>query len=42
MIALTLVLLIGQGTAALLYPFYLWVTLGMGFRYGRSYCWSRR
>ena len=37
MIALTLVLLIGQGTAALFYPFYLWITLGMGFRYGRSY-----
>ena len=32
MIALTLVLLIGQGTAALFYPFYLWITLGMGFR----------
>jgi two-component system, sensor histidine kinase RpfC len=37
MIALTLVLLIGQGTAALFYPFYLWITLGMGFRYGRRY-----
>jgi two-component system sensor histidine kinase RpfC len=37
MIALTLVLLIGQGTAALFYPFYLWITLGMGFRYGRVY-----
>ena len=37
MIALTLVLLIGQGTAALFYPFYLWITLGMGFRYGRNY-----
>ncbi len=37
MLALTLVLLIGQGTAALFYPFYLWITLGMGFRYGRSY-----
>jgi two-component system sensor histidine kinase RpfC len=37
MLALTLVLLIGQGTAALFYPFYLWITLGMGFRYGRTY-----
>ena len=36
-VALTLVLLVGQGTAALFYPFYLWITLGMGFRYGRSY-----
>jgi two-component system sensor histidine kinase RpfC len=37
MLILTLGLLIGQGTAAVFYPFYLWVTLGMGFRYGRSY-----
>jgi two-component system sensor histidine kinase RpfC len=37
MIALTMVLLIGQGTAAVFYPFYLWITLGMGFRYGRRY-----
>jgi two-component system sensor histidine kinase RpfC len=37
MLALTLVLLIGQGTAALFYPFYLWITLGMGFRYGQTY-----
>ena len=37
MVALTMVLLVGQGTAALFYPFYLWITLGMGFRYGRSY-----
>jgi two-component system sensor histidine kinase RpfC len=37
LVALTLVLLVGQGTAALFYPFYLWITLGMGFRYGRSY-----
>jgi two-component system sensor histidine kinase RpfC len=37
MVALTFVLLVGQGTAALFYPFYLWITLGMGFRYGRSY-----
>ena len=36
-LALTLVLLIGKGTAALFYPFYLWITLGMGFRYGRTY-----
>jgi two-component system, sensor histidine kinase RpfC len=37
MLTLTMGLLIGQGTAALFYPFYLWITLGMGFRYGRSY-----
>ena len=37
MLVLSLGLLIGQGTAALFYPFYLWITLGMGFRYGRSY-----
>ena len=36
-VALTMVLLVGQGTAALFYPFYLWITLGMGFRYGRRY-----
>jgi two-component system sensor histidine kinase RpfC len=37
MLALTLVLLVGQGSAAVFYPFYLWITLGMGFRYGRRY-----
>jgi two-component system, sensor histidine kinase RpfC len=37
MIALTMVLLIGQATAAVFYPFYLWITFGMGFRYGRRY-----
>src|SRR5690606_17939692 len=37
LLTLTLGLLIGQGTAALFYPFYLWITLGMGFRYGRRY-----
>ena len=37
MLALTLVLLLGQETSAIFYPFYLWITLGMGFRYGRSY-----
>ena len=37
MLVLTTGLLIGQGTAALFYPFYLWITLGMGFRYGRNY-----
>lgn len=37
MLALTMVLLVGQGTAAVFYPFYLWITLGMGFRYGRRY-----
>jgi two-component system, sensor histidine kinase RpfC len=37
MSALTLVLLRGHETSAIFYPFYLWITLGMGFRYGRSY-----
>jgi two-component system sensor histidine kinase RpfC len=37
MLALTLVLLLGHETSAIFYPFYLWITLGMGFRYGRSY-----
>jgi two-component system sensor histidine kinase RpfC len=37
LIALTMVLLIGQATAAVFYPFYLWITFGMGFRYGRRY-----
>jgi two-component system, sensor histidine kinase RpfC len=37
MLALTLVLLLGEETSAIFYPFYLWITLGMGFRYGRSY-----
>ncbi len=37
MLALTLVLLRGHETSAIFYPFYLWITLGMGFRYGRSY-----
>ncbi|MBN2357817.1 MAG: response regulator, partial [Deltaproteobacteria bacterium] len=37
LVALTMVLLVGQATAALFYPFYLWITMGMGFRYGRSY-----
>jgi two-component system sensor histidine kinase RpfC len=37
MLVLTMGLLIGQDTAALFYPFYLWITLGMGFRYGRNY-----
>jgi two-component system, sensor histidine kinase RpfC len=36
-LALTLVLLRGHETSAIFYPFYLWITLGMGFRYGRSY-----
>jgi two-component system sensor histidine kinase RpfC len=30
-------MLLGQETSAIFYPFYLWITLGMGFRYGRSY-----
>jgi two-component system, sensor histidine kinase RpfC len=35
--ALTLVLVIGGEAAAVFFPFYLWVTFGMGFRYGRRY-----
>ena len=34
---LTVALIMGEATAAIFYPFYLWITLGMGFRYGRSY-----
>ncbi len=37
MLTLTLALIIGEATAAVFYPFYLWVTFGMGFRYGRRY-----
>jgi len=36
-IALTGILLWGDNETALFYPLYLWVTLGMGFRYGQSY-----
>jgi two-component system, sensor histidine kinase RpfC len=35
--ALTLVLVLGGEAAAVFFPFYLWVTFGMGFRYGRRY-----
>ncbi len=35
--AITLILLWGSEGTALFYPFYLWVTLGMGFRYGQPY-----
>ncbi len=34
---LTAGMILGGGTMALLYPLYLWVILGMGFRYGRRY-----
>jgi signal transduction histidine kinase len=37
MLTLTVALTLGEGTSAIFYPFYLWVTLGMGFRYGRRY-----
>lgn len=37
MTTLTLALILGEATGALFYPFYLWVTFGMGFRYGRRY-----
>ncbi|MDH3662302.1 MAG: ATP-binding protein [Alphaproteobacteria bacterium] len=36
-VALTAILLWGGGDTALFYPLYLWVTLGMGFRYGQRY-----
>ena len=36
-VALTLIMIWGNESTALFYPLYLWVTLGMGFRYGRSY-----
>lgn len=39
-ITLTLALALGEGTAAVFYPFYLWVTFGMGFRYGRAYLYA--
>ncbi len=37
MLTLTVALTIGEATAAVFYPFYLWITFGMGFRYGRRY-----
>jgi two-component system sensor histidine kinase RpfC len=37
MLTLTVALTVGEATAAVFYPFYLWVTFGMGFRYGRRY-----
>jgi two-component system sensor histidine kinase RpfC len=37
MLTLTVALSVGEATAAIFYPFYLWVTFGMGFRYGRRY-----
>jgi two-component system sensor histidine kinase RpfC len=37
MLTLTVALALGGATAAIFYPFYLWVTFGMGFRYGRRY-----
>jgi two-component system sensor histidine kinase RpfC len=37
MLTLTMALTVGEETAAVFYPFYLWVTFGMGFRYGRRY-----
>jgi len=40
MATLTVALIIGQSAAAIFYPFYLWVTLGMGFRYGRRYLYA--
>ena len=37
MLTLTVALTVGEATAAVFYPFYLWITFGMGFRYGRRY-----
>lgn len=37
---LSVALAVGEGTAAIFYPFYLWVTFGMGFRYGRAYLYA--
>jgi hypothetical protein len=36
-LTLTVALAVGEATAAIFYPFYLWITFGMGFRYGRRY-----
>ena len=33
-------LAIGQGSVAILYPFYYWIILGNGFRYGEGYLYS--
>jgi two-component system sensor histidine kinase RpfC len=40
MLTLTVALSVGEATAAIFYPFYLWVTFGMGFRYGRRYLFA--
>jgi two-component system sensor histidine kinase RpfC len=40
MATLTVALTVGEATAAIFYPFYLWVTLGMGFRYGQRYLYA--
>ena len=37
MLTLTVALTVGEATAAVFYPFYLWITFGMGFRYGHRY-----
>ena len=37
MMTLTVALTVGEATSAVFYPFYLWITFGMGFRYGRRY-----
>ena len=36
-VALTFIMIWGGGATALFYPMYLWVSFGMGFRFGRSY-----
>ncbi len=37
MVTITAVLGLGASAGALFFPFYLWITLGMGFRYGQRY-----
>ncbi|MFO1188038.1 MAG: ATP-binding protein [Alphaproteobacteria bacterium] len=40
MATLTYFMYVGGDTTALWYPIYLWVTFGMGFRYGRRYLFA--
>ncbi len=40
LVLLSFGLAIGQGAVAILYPFYYWIILGNGFRYGEAYLYS--
>lgn len=40
LVLLSFGLAIGQGSVAILYPFYYWIILGNGFRYGEAYLYS--